>query len=69
MAQRIAVIAREAFVFNGHRYAAGEAFEVSPIEAAALTYQRRAMFAAKGTRKEPADKGRQYRRRDMVAEP
>jgi hypothetical protein len=65
MRQTIHLIAREAFEHHGRKLVPGESFSTSPIEAAALRYQRKATFAP--TQKPEVRRGR-YRRRDMVAE-
>jgi hypothetical protein len=66
MRQSIHLIARETFEHHGRTLVPGESFSTSPIEAAALRYQRKATFAP--TQKAPAVRRGRYRRRDMVAE-
>lgn len=45
----VALIALQPLTYQGRSIAAGEVFAVTPIEAAALTYQRKARFAPRGT--------------------
>lgn len=68
----IALVARESLSYAGREFQAGDVFEATPIEAAALTYKRRAMFAGKGAEltpppEQPRRRGR-YRRRDLQAD-
>jgi len=51
------LIALTSFTFEGHPYVPGEVFDVTPIKALALTYNKKAKFAPPG-----------YKRRDMEAE-
>lgn len=48
MARLISLIAREALTYSGRSVGAGEVFEAAPIDAAILTYHRKAGFAKKG---------------------
>jgi hypothetical protein len=49
MRHPIHLIAKTAFSHHGRTVVAGEAFTASPIEAAALRYQRKAIFAPTGS--------------------
>lgn len=65
MAQvRIDMVALRAFEHDGECYASGECFQVPPVVAAKMKYQREADFATRALLGER----RTYRRRDMVAE-
>jgi hypothetical protein len=71
----IELVARETFTFEGVTHVKGESFSVRPIVAAALTYQRKAMFASQYQSRDLSAEAesrprrrRTYRRRDMVAE-
>lgn len=66
----VPVIAAVDLTHQGIAYRKGERFDVSPIEAAALTYQRKATLATRDVQAEtPRRRGRRtYRRRDLVAE-
>ena len=68
---RIPVIAIAPHTYHGRPVATGEQYEVTPVEAAALKYQRKVMFAAdapsNGDDPEPRSR-RRYRRRDLVPE-
>lgn len=61
----IPLIALQSFQFEGRTVRSGEAIDVSPVQALALTYQRKARFLREG---EAARKKRTYRRRDLTAE-
>ena len=67
----IPVVALCDLTHHGVSYTAGDRLDVSPIEAAALTYRKLARFADKHLKAETPKKRsrRTYRRRDMVAEP
>lgn len=75
---KIALVARVAFTHEGQALLPGETFEATPIQAAALTYRRRAIFATthdlalthgRAVEAEPdAPRLRRYRRRDLTAE-
>ena len=47
---RISLIANKDLTYAGHNLTAGDYFEATPIEAAALTYQRKARFTRKRDR-------------------
>jgi hypothetical protein len=69
----ISLVAKEELTYAGRTFQAGDVFEATPIEAAALTYKRRASFAKKDAtptpEPEPAPVRRgRYRRRDLRAE-
>lgn len=77
---RISLIATKDLTCAGLDYLAGDHFEASPVQAAALTYQRKARFARKLEARiiaekiesedldtEQPRKKRRYRRRDMQA--
>jgi hypothetical protein len=70
----IELVARETFTFEGVTRVQGEHFSVRPIAAAALTYQRKAVFLHQYQSRDLAAEApkprrrRTYRRRDMVAE-
>jgi hypothetical protein len=70
----IELVARETFTFDGVTHVQGEHFSVRPIVAAALTYQRKAVFPHQYQSRDLAAEApkprrrRTYRRRDMVAE-
>lgn len=49
----ITVKAREPLYWAGRAFRAGEVFSVTPIEAAALTYQHKAIFATEDERPTP----------------
>lgn len=75
------LIALTSFTFEGRHYTAGEVFDVTPIQALALTYNKKAKFAPPGYQRrdlvpepppaapEPPKPRRRYRRRDMQPEP
>ena len=67
--QRIGVIARQEFEHDGRVLAEGEYFDVSAVEAVVLMNRRLAHLAPVTARKKSPPKRRQYRRRDMTAEP
>lgn len=65
MAQvRIDMVALRAFEYDGECYAAGECFQIAPMIAAKMKYQREADFA----RNIRANQRGTYLRRDLVAE-
>lgn len=70
----VEVVALQPFTLDGVAREAGERFSVSPVVAAALTYQRKAVFPHQyQVRDLSADaptprRRRTYRRRDLVAE-
>lgn len=71
----IALVATKAFTHNGLSLHPGDRLEVRPIEAAALTYQQKAVFEHQYSTRHliaetstPKRKRRAYRRRDLVAD-
>jgi hypothetical protein len=83
MRNPIHLIAKTTFEHHGRRLTPGDPFTASPIEAAALRYQRKAIFAparrvqtramaaetsSAPTQSDTPTRRRRYQRRDMVAE-
>lgn len=69
----VELVAVTDFEWLGTTYRKGQAFSVRPIEAAALTYQRKAVFPHQYQQSDiaaetPQRRRRAYRRRDLVAE-
>jgi hypothetical protein len=65
----ITLVAREPLTYAGRDFQAGDVFEAIPIDAATLTYKRRAKFAEPGTELTPDKPARgRYRRRDLRPE-
>jgi hypothetical protein len=63
--------AQEDLTYAGRDFKAGDVFEAAPVEAAALTYKRRAIFADKDeplTPEPEPPQRRRYRRRDLQAQ-
>ena len=68
------VVAITEFEFKGVAVHPGDTLDVRPIEAAALTYQRKAVFPHQYTTRDmvavtkPRRRRRAYKRRDLTAE-
>lgn len=74
MADLKELVAVTTIAYRGETYEVGQHFSVPPIVAAALTYQRKAVFPHQYQSRDLAAEApkprrrRTYRRRDMVAE-
>ena len=80
--QTITVTALQDQEYRGRRVSVGEMFDVAPIDAAALRYQRKAALPSDGARvaqalrtrdlraepPAPPTRRRRYRRRDLTAD-
>jgi len=69
----IPLVANVPLSYAGRDFQAGDVFEATPAEAAALTYRQRARFADKDAELTPEPeqapvRRRRYRRRDLQAE-
>jgi len=63
----IPLIATACFSHHGRRITVGQAINVTPIEAAAYTYQRLAKFITSKTESAPTPEPRRTRRRRVEA--
>ena len=64
----ISLIAKKDMTYCGRSLSAGDFFEATPIEAAALTYQSKARFARKTDRKEVEAVEEEYGLNEIVDE-